>query len=83
MFNELSCKEKVVLAHQHSSLLPVSASLSYLQPYLHLFLLSSGVFPELESPGGVNSPSVARYIICWNLHVTEECEEHKTYDSRI
>lgn len=40
VFNELSGKEKVVLAHQHSSLLPVSASHCYLQPYLRCFLLS-------------------------------------------
>lgn len=79
VFNELSCKEKVVLAHQHSFLLPVSASLSYLQPYLSCFLLSWVVFPELKSPRRVNSPSVERYIICWDLHVTEECKEHKMH----
>lgn len=45
MFNELSCEEQVVLAHQPSSLLPVSASLSYLQPYLGCFFAEPGRFP--------------------------------------
>lgn len=82
MLNELSCKETVVPCHQHSSLLPVSASLSYLQPYPSCFLLSSGIFFGLESPGGVTSSSLDRYIICWDLHVIEESVQHTKYFSK-
>lgn len=73
LMNCLAVKERGMLAyHQPLTLLLVSTSLSYLQPYISCFLLSYDVLPEMESPGGVNSSSVAKYIICWDLHVLEE-----------
>lgn len=51
--------------------------------FLHRFLIYSRVSaafcwaqalspPRLESPGGVNSSSAERYIICWDSHVIQE-----------
>lgn len=73
MFNELSCKEKVVLAHQRSSLLPCFCITFLFTAISQLLFAELGLFPpELESPGGVNSSSGERYIICRDLHVREE-----------
>lgn len=54
---------------------PSSLFLHHFLIYSHIsvaFLLSFGIFPKLESRGGVNSSSLERYVICWDLHVPEE-----------
>lgn len=62
-----------MLAHQRSSLLPCFCITFLFTAISQLLFAELGLFPpELESPGGVNSSSGERYIICRDLHVREE-----------